>query len=95
MQTDKKRSLQVIKDEATRMHYTALIHNLSLPSSVRMYYVTKLAQLKRYGSKVRVKNHCTLTGRSRGVYRFCKLSRIAFRRAAAQGYLPGVVKSSW
>ena len=42
MQTDKKRRLQVIKDEATRMHYTALIHNLSLPSSVRMYYVTKL-----------------------------------------------------
>ena len=45
--------------------------------------------------KIRIRNRCALTGRSRGVYRKFKLSRIAFRELAAIGQIPGITKSSW
>nr|YP_009647111.1 ribosomal protein S14 [Chloroparvula japonica]QBX98787.1 ribosomal protein S14 [Chloroparvula japonica] len=95
MYTDKKRRLRFQRDEKQRLHYLALIHDMNLPAHLRLYYVNKLAALSKNGSRGRLKNHCTLTGRSKGVYRFCGLSRIAFRELASLGLMPGVVKSSW
>ena len=51
--------------------------------------------LPRDGSRVRVRNRCKLTGRTRGVYRKFGLSRIKIRELSMAGLLPGVVKSSW
>ncbi|RYE27712.1 MAG: 30S ribosomal protein S14 [Sphingobacteriaceae bacterium] len=45
--------------------------------------------------QTRIKNRCVLSGRAKGVYRFCKLSRIRIRQYAARGLLVGVTKSSW
>ena len=45
--------------------------------------------------KVRVRNRCKLCGRPRGYIRRFGLCRICFREQALQGYIPGVVKSSW
>ena len=55
----------------------------------------KLAELPRNASKVRVRNRCALTGRSRGYYRKFALSRIALRDLASVGQIPGMVKASW
>ena len=55
----------------------------------------KLSKIPRNASKVRIRNRCVLTGRSRGVYRKFKLSRIAFRELASKGHIPGITKSSW
>jgi small subunit ribosomal protein S14 len=56
---------------------------------------SKLNDLPRDSSKIRVRNRCELTGRSRGVYRKFGLSRIKIRELSMAGSLPGVVKSSW
>ena len=56
---------------------------------------SKLNELPRDSSKVRVRNRCKLTGRTRGVYRKFGLSRIKLRELSMSGSLPGVVKSSW
>ena len=56
---------------------------------------SKLNELPRDSSKVRVRNRCKLTGRTRGVYRKFGLSRIKLRELSMSGALPGVVKSSW
>ena len=56
---------------------------------------TKLNELPRDSSKIRVRNRCKLTGRTRGVYRKFGLSRIKMRELSMSGALPGVVKSSW
>jgi small subunit ribosomal protein S14 len=45
--------------------------------------------------KVRVRSRCKLCGRPRGYMRRFGLCRICFREQALQGYIPGVVKSSW
>lgn len=55
----------------------------------------KLAALPRSGSKVRVRNRCVLTGRSRGNYRKFGISRIMLREMGAHGLIPGLKKASW
>ena len=55
----------------------------------------KLAKLPRNSAKVRIRNRCQVTGRPRGYHRKFKMSRVSLRHLASNGYLPGVVKSSW
>ena len=55
----------------------------------------KLAKLPRNSAKVRIRNRGQVTGRPRGYHRKFKMSRVSLRHLASNGYLPGVVKSSW
>ena len=55
----------------------------------------KLQKLPRNSLKIRIKNRCWKTGRSRGYYRDFGLSRHVVREMAHDGLLPGVVKASW
>ena len=54
-----------------------------------------LQKLPKNASPVRIKNRCSITGRSRGYMRLFGLSRIQFREMARRGEIPGVKKSSW
>ena len=55
----------------------------------------KLAELPRNSAKIRVRNRCKLTGRSRSYYRKFGVSRVELRDMASFGEIPGLVKSSW
>lgn len=55
----------------------------------------KLQKLARNGAANRHVVRCAVTGRSKGVYRKFRLSRMKFREMALDGLLPGVVKASW
>ena len=92
---DQKRRLLSADYEFIRMHYKAMINNRSLPKEVRYAATLKLSQFPRNSSPVRVTNRCLLTGRSKSVYRFCRLSRISFRELASKGLLIGIGKSTW
>jgi small subunit ribosomal protein S14 len=54
-----------------------------------------LSLLPRNASPVRLSRRCMATGRKRAFIGRFKLSRIAFRELASQGFIPGVTKSSW
>ena len=54
-----------------------------------------LQKLPRNASPVRLKNRCTMTGRSRGYYRKFGISRLVFREMALAGEIPGIKKASW
>ena len=95
IQNNHRREKIVQKDKIKRASLSKLIRDKNLPLEERMKYVLKLSKLPRNGSAVRIRERCTLTGRSRGVYRFFSLSRIKFRELALAGDLPGVKKSSW
>jgi small subunit ribosomal protein S14 len=83
------------KQELKRRRLKSTVQDLSLPTKVRLQSAQRLNNLNRNGSSPRLRNRCMLTGRGRGVYRFCKLSRISLRELASQGLLMGVTKSSW
>jgi small subunit ribosomal protein S14 len=55
----------------------------------------KLQKLPKNSSKIRLRNRCWLTGRSRGFYRDFGLSRHVFREMSHECLLPGITKSSW
>ena len=61
----------------------------------RLILQSKLNELPRNSSHIRVRNRCILTGRTRGTYRKFGLSRIKLRELSLSGSLPGVIKSSW
>ena len=54
-----------------------------------------LQRLPRDASPTRLRNLCALSGRSRGVYRKFKISRIKLRELALEGKIPGMKKASW
>ncbi len=73
----------------------AIVMDKDVSAEERFAAQLKLAEMPRNGAKVRIRNRCELTGRSRAVYRRFKLSRIMLRKLASEGLIPGVTKSSW
>ena len=61
----------------------------------RFQATLKLAALPRNSAKIRVRNRCKLTGRSRSYNRKFGVSRVELRDMASFGEIPGLVKSSW
>ena len=85
----------VKKYQNQRLALKKKIKNKNLALEERIKLQSKLHDLPKDSSRVRVRNRCEITGRSRGVYRKFGLSRIKIRELSMSGVLPGVVKSSW
>lgn len=62
---------------------------------LRNYLQNLTNKSSKYSSFTRTRTICILTGRSRSVYRFFRLSRIKIREYANAGYFTGVTKASW
>ena len=95
IQKNNKRQLMVKKFHEKRLNLKKRIRDKNLSLDERFKLQTKINDLPRDGSRVRVRNRCRITGRTRGVYRKFGLSRITFREMALQGLIPGVTKASW
>ena len=60
----------------------------------QLYSNTRVSKLPLKSSQSRIKNRCVLTGRSRGIYNYFKISRIMIKALAAKGLLPGIKKAT-
>lgn len=69
--------------------------NMKISDEERLLARGKLQKLRRDTNPNRVITRCELSGRPRGNYSKFGLSRIAFRKLALDGKLPGVTKASW
>jgi len=67
---------------------------LSAPED-RIEAMKKMAKLPRNANATRLRNRCSITGRSRSYMRQFGLCRQQMRQLAGEGKLPGVRKSSW
>jgi len=85
----------VAKNREKRLKLKEIVRNPNTTPEDRIAAQRSLAKIPKRALPVRLRNRCELTGRSRGVYRKFKLSRIKFRELAHQGLLPGVSKASW
>ena len=95
IQKDLNRRNIVKKFNEKRQSLKKQIMKKDLSIEERFKIQSKLNELPRDSSKIRIRNRCKLTGRTRGVYRKFGLSRIKIRELSMSGALPGVVKSSW
>ena len=94
IEREKKREKLVEKYADRRAELKEQIRT-STSARERFKLQRELQRLPRNSSRTRLHNRCNVTGRPRGYYRDFGLSRNVLREWAHQGYLPGVVKSSW
>ena len=95
IQKNLNRKKIVSKFENRRKAFKKSIMTKNLSMEERFKIQSKLNDLPRDSSNVRIRNRCKITGRTRGVYRKFGLSRIKLRELTMDGSLPGMVKSSW
>lgn len=72
-----------------------IIENTTLNQEVRNFAYQEFQNLLYKGPYTKIHNRCIFTNRVRGILRFFKLSRLAFKRSALQCDLMGVKKASW
>jgi ribosomal protein S14 len=78
-----------------KVRFVKLINSdLYLPIETRVYLTGKQNN-KVSANSCKVRNRCILTGRSRAVFNYFKLTRMMFKNLAVKGYLVGLRKSSW
>lgn len=87
---------RVILDK--RKLYTRILKlvntDLNLPIENRLYIsLKKNNKFSMFSCKTR--NRCIITGRSRAVFKYMKLTRMMFKNLAVKGNLVGVRKYSW
>ena len=92
---NKKRIALSLKFASKRKKLKKIVMDKKLSLDERFKAQMKLSKLPRNSSKIRIKNRCEITGRSHGVYRKLKVSRIALRQLTLEGKVPGMIKSSW
>ena len=92
---NKKRIRMSLKFASKRRKLKSIVMNKKLGLEERFSAQIKLSKLPRNSSKIRIRNRCEITGRSHGVYRKLKISRIALRQLSLEGKIPGMIKSSW
>ena len=95
IQKNNNRKKIVSKFKERRQGLKNKIMQKDLSMEERFKLQSKLNELPRDSAKIRLRNRCEITGRTRGVYRKFGLSRIKLRELTMSGNLPGMVKSSW
>lgn len=94
LQRESKRLTLVKKYETKRLLLKQKLKNATNLKEI-FEFQEKLQRLPNNSARVRLRNRCWKTGRSRGFYRDFGLSRHVLREMAHSCLLPGVTKSSW
>lgn len=96
VEKDKKRRYSFFISEDTRRILKGLILNSDFKSKdLKSNFVYELTKYPKDCSYIRIQNRCVITGRSKGVFKKFKISRIILREWALKGQLVGIKKSSW
>ncbi len=90
---NRERLTELKKEKRLALKKKAADHSLS--EDERHDARMALNKMPKNSSKVRLRNRCQLTGRSRGYLRKFRVSRLCFREMASNGLIPGVTKASW
>jgi small subunit ribosomal protein S14 len=81
---------KILKNENRRISLKVIQQCQFVSQNRRKNAGFQLSKMKRSSSLVRIKNRCVKTGRSRGVSKFFKLSRIMIKDLAAKNLLPNL-----
>ena len=95
IEKNNRRRRLVKKFAAKRLELLTVANDMTKEMEERFEARVKLAELPRNSAPTRVRNRCEITGRPRAYYRKVKMSRLALREMAHQGFIPGMTKSSW
>lgn len=95
IEREKKRSKLVAKLHKKRTKLKETVADPKASYDDKQVAAVALQKLPRDSSYTRQRNRCSITGRSRGVYKKFGLGRHKLREAAMRGEVPGLKKASW
>jgi len=95
IEKEKKRAALYKKYSAKRKECMAVVKNPATTLEEKREAYIAIEKLPGNSSITRMRNRCSLTGRPRGYMGMFGLGRLAFRKFALLGLLPGVKKASW
>lgn len=72
-----------------------LIKNIYIDSFFRKYLLFLILSLSKKGSICLIKNRCLISGGTRSVHRFFRISRWELKKLGLKGELLGLSKGSW
>jgi small subunit ribosomal protein S14 len=74
---------------------TCLKIGVRLKNKLKLFSIIKLSNLNKNSTLSKIRNRCSITGRSQAVYRKLSISRIKLRELVLHGLQIGFKKSSW
>jgi len=95
VEREKRRMRLAKRYAAKRSQLKEIIRAPKSTPEQRLAAQAALAAQPRDASPSRQRNRCSITGRSRGVYRKFGLARSKIREVAMRGEIPGLGKASW
>ena len=95
VEKDKRQRKLVAKYRAKRAELRAKIRDKDLSFEEKLIAQQQMQSLPRDSNRVRLRNRCIITGRSRGVYSKFGLGRNKLRELAMVGSIPGLRMASW
>ncbi len=90
-----RRKATVLQYAEKRRKLKAILRDPKASEADKAKAYTALMKQPRDASATRVRNRCSMTGRSRAYIGTFGLGRMAFRDMALNGLIPGVRKASW
>jgi small subunit ribosomal protein S14 len=90
-----KREKIVAKFAEVRRELRKTMNNIHLSMEERLDARAKLNKLPRMSIETRLNSRCKVSGNPRAVLKKFGMSRMAFRKLASEGKIPGVIKASW
>jgi len=94
IQKDPNLRRSIFKYEDQFIALKTIRNSLLSDADSRLSASIELSKLGPLASPTKARNRCVLTGRSRGVYNFFKISRLMIKDLASKGLLPGLKKAS-
>ncbi len=95
IEKNERRKKMTAKYAVKRAALKAVMQKPSSTDAEKRAAQVAMQKLPRNSARERIRNRCSMTGRSRGYVATFGLSRIAFREMALMGLIPGVRKASW
>ena len=92
---NKKQRLLFKQIEFSKIILNSITSNFLINRQTRLKIKQLHFSFNLNGTISRINNRCILTGRSKSINRFFKLSRIQLRVLASNSMLPGVSKYNW
>lgn len=90
---DKVTRLKALRLEWKGCVLRSVVSSMYLKTKKRADVLKFIAKVPVCGSVVRVRNRCLITGRSRSVFNFAKVSDTVLREQSIKGEIFGFVKS--
>lgn len=94
IQKDFIRGSNIQKYEDQRLALKTIPHSFYFDSKFRFLALVHLDRLPSSSFSTKIRHRCVLTGRSRSIYNFFKISRLMIKDLTSKGLLSGVKKSS-